>query len=87
MKFLKDLEASTGKKPKALQNMPVLSFESWDYLEAFDSISMSRQAVDIPLSISDIKSYFDASGLFEDFLEFLHIMQVADGAFIKGTNK
>jgi len=67
--------------------MPVPGVITLDYLEAYDNLSRSRASLAQPLSIADIKAYFEASGMFDDFSEFLYVVQIADTAFIKGRNK
>lgn len=87
MATLEQVFKATGKQPAALKDKPVPSVVSLDFISAFDDLCISRAAYDKPLTITDIKAYYDGCALFNDFTEFLHIVQEADRVFVEGHTK
>lgn len=86
LKVLTDIQKATGVTPAALATMPKVRAENRQYLEAFLTLSASRDSNGYglnPIRVGEVKDYAILMGLGrEETQKLLRIMQAMDAKFL-----
>lgn len=83
MQTLKDIEAKTGTRPKALDQQIDLREDCWSYLETFRTLERGRKynpAGLQPIEIAEVKALLDLARVtdVDERLKLLRLVQAMD---------